>query len=432
MNRNSRVVLGIVGALVLLMGLGVMTAGKTTAASLEGNQAESSGDLSPFFGKEIAVSELEVSEYSPAVAYNWKHDEYFVVWDNNWVTASRDIRAARIARDGTVLGTYTIFDDSTHDAKEPSVAYDPVNDRYLVVWMYDYSGHGTDWDIYSRLVPWNGPVSAVPAKVVYNATNNQTHPKVVYARTPQEFYVVWEENASGTHSSLTGRRIKASNGMPATTGTNTTISHASHDLRFPDVAYNMARNEYLVVYDDGNDVYAKRLKNDGTILGAGLGVAGWPGKEEHAAVAACALNNQYVVAWQSDQNSGNEAIYARYIDGDGTIRGVYKVDDTTSPEIEPDVACQNDGRTYLFVWQTRFTNLKYGVYARFADKDAQMTSQFPVVNPSTNRGRQHPAVAGGNVNFMVAWEHAREGSNYIDIHGKIITQYQIFVPSVMK
>jgi len=37
------------------------------------------------------------------------------------------------------------------------VAYDPTNDRYLVVYIYDVNGDGSDYDLRGRLIPWNGP-----------------------------------------------------------------------------------------------------------------------------------------------------------------------------------------------------------------------------------------------------------------------------------
>jgi len=78
-------------------------------------------------------------------------------------------------------------------------------------------------------------------------------------------------------------------------------------------------------------------------------------------VAACKGANQYLAAWQSNQGTGNDAIYARFIDGEGTLGNVYLIDDTTSPEQRTNVACNLSGRQYLVTWQTRYTNLKYGI-----------------------------------------------------------------------
>ena len=54
-------------------------------------------------GSEIMISERNSQEYSPAIAYNSKHNEYLVVWENDWGGGYHDIYAQRISGNGRTL-----------------------------------------------------------------------------------------------------------------------------------------------------------------------------------------------------------------------------------------------------------------------------------------------------------------------------------------
>ncbi|MEZ4556352.1 MAG: hypothetical protein R2854_07880, partial [Caldilineaceae bacterium] len=83
-------------------------------------------------GGEIVVSALDNDQLWPAVAYNPQHREYLVVWQNNW-SGNRDIYAQRVDAQGDLLSWFAVT-TGTHDRAQPAVAYDPVNQRYLVTW----------------------------------------------------------------------------------------------------------------------------------------------------------------------------------------------------------------------------------------------------------------------------------------------------------
>jgi len=199
------------------------------------------------------------------------------------------------------------------------------------------------------------------------------------------------------------------------------------------VTYNLARNEYLVVYDNAVDIFDIRLTgNLGGKFGGEFGIAGWPSAEIHPAVAACQGADQYLVAWQSDQSASNDAIYARFIDGDGTPAGVNKIGDITSPDREPDVACNQAGNQYLVAWQPMYMSAKYGIIGRLVHPDETMDAAFVIVDASWTKNRTQPAIAGGSTNYLVAWEHERDGTAYQDIHGRLITPYTVFLPLVLR
>jgi hypothetical protein len=275
--------------------------------------------------------------------------------------------------------------------------------------------------------------------------SNQAHPAVAYARTQREFLVVWKSEASGVAGYISGVRITAATGgFPA--GHGFTISSGTQIRDFPDVAYNLARNEYLVTWDlelsaSNIDIWGKRLRGDGETLMGGdpwvkdeFVIAGWPSFEAAPAVAACRAADQYLVAWQSDQApaENNYAIYARYLNGDAVPGHVYEIDDTTSPELNVDVDCNLAGDRYLLAWQTRYANpVRYGIWARFAWPNENLPPPFMVRDPGNTANRQYPAVAGGRAGSLVAWEHERDSNGNRDIHGRLL-QYSLYLPLVRR
>ena len=391
--------------------------------------------LDPYLGSEITISAIDNEQYAPSVAYNWKHHEYLVVWHDVWGIGTRDIRAARVSEQGQVLSEFTVYDHATRDSGQPSVDYDPVNDRYLVAWIFDASGNGSDWDLYGRFIPWNGPSAGLTAFPISTWSTHQWTPKVAYGRAVEEFLVVWaNEYQLGTLPMyISGRRVKADGtGFPGGSS-DLTVSHVSQNRVNPDVTYNLARNEYLVVYDNTADIFGIRLTgNLSGNFGGEFGIAGWPSAEIHPAVAACKEADQYLVAWQSDQSSANDAIYARFIGGDGVVAGVHLIDDTTSPEQEPDVTCNQAGQQYLVEWQTRYTNLNFGIWGRLLQPDESLNNSFLIVQPGSVKDRTNPVAAGGYTNYLVAWEHKRDGTAYQDIHGRFISPNAVFLPLVKR
>lgn len=392
----------------------------------------------PILSPQFTISALASEEYYPAIAYNSNHDEYLVVWDNKWSGGDRDIYAQRISATGELISGFVVA-SGTYNQKHPSAAYDPIYDRYLVVWAYDINNDDSDWDIHGRLIPWNGPLANLEDFSIYSkSSSHQVLPQVVYAQATQEFMVVWVNNPGVSATTIGGRRITASNGtFPTPDGV--TIASGADYFDFPDIAYNLHNNEYLVVWHvftgDVGDIYGVRLSGDGVALGSGeFGIAGWPAREIYPAVAACDQANQYMVAWQSDQdtNGGDYAIYARYLDGNATPGNVYLIDDTDNLETQVDISCDDAGEQYMLDWQRRNNNLKYGIWAKVAHTTELFDPSFEIVSPGASESREYSAVGGGRGSILFAWMHETSTDTGYDIHGRLYSYYGLYLPVTIR
>jgi hypothetical protein len=421
---HKKLFLLLLAAVVLVLILGIKHSPSTAAVPA----APSS------LGGEIVISERDSNEYGPAIAYNSIHNEYLVVWENMWPGLTHDIYAQRISSTGQLLSWFAVS-SSSNNQMNPSVAYDPINDRYLVVWVYDYWGDGSDWDVYGRFIPWSGPDPGMTDFSICNWTSGQAHPVVTYALAQQEFLTVWVNMAPSVPDYLSARRVYADgSGFP---DDPFLVSSGAVDRDFPDVTYNLARNEYMVTWDvdvsvSDEDIYGLRLTGTGVYLGTEFVIAGWPDVEERPSVAACNQADQYLVAWQSDQGTGETdfAVYARYLNGDGVLGNVYLFDDSNSPETQVDVSCDATGNRYLLAWQSGHDYPFTGIWATVAYPNEVMDPMFNIVLQGTSEDRGNPAIGGGRANFLVAWEHTRVGGN-LDIHGRLVG-YGVFLPVVLK
>jgi len=426
--------------IVLVVSAAVLTMGGGSARALPPELAVAAATAGSHVSSEIVISDFNNEEHLPAAAYNWKHHEYLVVWHNTWTIGTRDIRAARISDTGEVLSTFTIYEHATKDSAQPTVAYDPVHDRYLVVWIVDIFGDGSDWDLFGRFIPWEGPDPGLSEFFVCNWGTKQWNPKVAYGRAVEEFLVVWsnEYQSHALPMYISGRRVKADgSGFPGS-DSDLTISHATENRVNPDVTYNLHRNEYLVVYDNALDIFGIRLTgNLGHNFGGEFAIAGWPDAEIHPAVAACDEADQYLVVWQSLQPAGHYDVYARFIRGDGTLDSVHYIRGSAVAEVEPDVACNMSGRQYLVVWQQQYSSLTgpYGTWGRLVSTNTTMSPEFEIIAGGwvgMPADRTDPVVAGGHSNYLVAWEHDRYGTLFQDIHGRLVTPNSVFLPLVMR
>jgi hypothetical protein len=428
-----------VAALGLLSALLVVPVKGWAMAISAGASAATAG---PHLSGEITISAHDTIQYLPSVAYNWKHREYLVVWHDKWPIQTRSIEAARVSEQGKVLSEFTVYWSDKYDSAQPSVAYDPVNDRYLVVFIQDVSKNDTDWDLYGRFIPWNGPSASLAAFPIITWTTNQMNPKVVYAGGIQkEFLVVWSNTYTGSSppAYVSVKRIRPDGTFPSV-GADLTLSDVSVNYINPDVSYNLARNEYLVVWDykvsGTHDIWGVRITGNAVPLGGGpFAIAGWPGIEENPSVAACNIADQYLVTWQSDVDSGGTTydIYGYFVTGAGALQPPpILIVHSSGADIEASVACSRSGDQYLVVYQQLYTNVRYGIWGIPISPDHSMDAGFAIVSPGSVTNRTMPAIAGGLTSYMVVWEHQRDGTSYQDIHGRLITPYMVFLPLVRK
>jgi hypothetical protein len=226
---------------------------------------------SPVLGPELRISgpNATSNDYFPAVAWSQAGDEFLAVWQDGRNLNSRgwDIYGRRVGADGAgpelrISGAGAISEDS-----HPTVAWNQTAGEYLVVWG-DYRDDLTGGsDIYGRRVGTDG--ARLGADIRISGTNNaswEEKPAVAWNQVDNGYLVVWQDwrNVSTSGANIYGRRVgdggAGIGGDFLISGPNTTNDYN------PAAAWNQADSEYLVVWQDernlstrGADIYGRRV-----------------------------------------------------------------------------------------------------------------------------------------------------------------------------
>ena len=90
----------------------------------------------------------------------------------------------------------------------------------------------------------------------------------------------------------------------------------------------------------------------------------------------------------------------------------------------PDVTCNTAQAQYLVVFEDQYSSSTgpFGIHGQHVTASGSVSPAFairPVHTGETGVGTA-PAAAAGEAGFLVAWEHERQGTSYLDIHGKMV------------
>ncbi|MDY7075302.1 MAG: FG-GAP-like repeat-containing protein [Chloroflexota bacterium] len=359
---------------------------------------------------------------NPAVAYNSTNNEYLVVWYGDDDTGSlidneNEIFGQRInGATGAEVGTndFRISDmggtgNTTYAAYNAAVAYNSTNNEYLVVWYGDddidslvddeneifgqriYGDRSSgdevgnnDFRISDMGGTGNADYDGNDAAVAYNSANN-------------EYLVVWhgEDNTGSladNEREIWGQRIYGDRSSGDEVGNNdfrisdmgTTDGDTTYNGYYAAVAYNSANNEYLVVWqgdddvgglaNDEGEIFAQRIYGDrssGDEVGTndfrvsdmgGIGDANYDASQ--ADVTYNSTDNEYLVVWQSDDNTGglvdneweifgqrlNGATGGEVGDNDFRLSDMGGIGNTTYNGWYADVAYNSTNNECLVVW----------------------------------------------------------------------------------
>jgi len=289
----------------------------------------------PYHGPYIPVALEDNKKYSPAVAYSTLHDEYMVVWEAWQSNDHHEIYGRRVTPSGQMSNEFLVY-SGFYNSYRPAIAYDSNLDRYLVVWAYDSAGDLTDGDIYGRFIPWDGPVAGEEMFGVDVSRINQDKPRLAFSPISNEYLVVWREIADYENPwGVSGGIIYNDK-----TGFPVAISNSAEPRDYPDVAYNLMRNEFVVTWDmevmGDLDIYAMRLAFNGQPQDPGeFAVANSVLDEQHPSVAACYSDDRYLFVWQQEvaERPGDDDLHGRMMSGSGTLGQRRQVESTTSPQM---------------------------------------------------------------------------------------------------
>ena len=395
-------------------------------------------------GSEIQISlptTPECDRYRPAVAYNWRHGEYLVVWHNTWPGGHRDIYARRVSESGQLLSWFAVS-AGPNDRAQPAVVYNATNDEYLVVWMYNANGDGSTYEIWGRTIAWNGSYQNPEFQIITWPNRTFWTPRVAWNSYRNEYMVVWS-----AFDATTLLPTDVAHAILSASGTKLygAIISSAYQPHQADVTYNIAADEYLVVWrrmwtsTDG-DIMAARLGGFSGAVVTPPGVFAVNALPEDQMLPAVATNQQhrYMVVWQHAYPGPccDWDIRGQELDVNGNLVGsqFFISSSTSADETSPAVVARpGTERDYLVVWQMSWPTGEKEVWGYYIEVGGS-TAVYLEVATAAFWDHESPAVAWGQVGSLIVYEGDSQGDPGVHrhIYGRIWMPNSVYLPLVVR
>ncbi|KNC53043.1 uncharacterized protein AMSG_09336 [Thecamonas trahens ATCC 50062] len=324
--------------------------GQDNAFEIYGQRVSETGELLGTRSFQISQTGADPtdSKYlaaNPHVVYNSRDNVYYVVWEADAEGNSHavEIWGAVVSVVGDVspiqrLSFMGIVDtDTAFNGFYPDVAYNSVDNEYLVVWQGENATHHA-FEAYGQIVEGatglrigkNFQISDMgidPTSTSFRAFR----PKIEYNPTGNNYLVVWygDTDRVGANGVLNiyGQIVTAGGGLQVPPSfpisqMGESAFDPTYDGVHPDLTYNANQDEYFVVWegdepgqDDANEVYAQRLTGaQGAKAGSRsrLSVTGANDADssyvvQKATVTYASGERKFVAAWGADSQGAKEA-----------------------------------------------------------------------------------------------------------------------------
>lgn len=215
--------------------------------------------------------------------------------------------------------------DANFDAKDPDVTWNSTANEYLIVWQGETTTDN-EREIYAqRYDANNNTFSGGNFKISDMGTDGDINteglrPKVAYNSVDNQYLVVWQGDditngqyeVYGQLLSNTGTEI-GTNDFRISTVTNI---NSGYDITRPEIIWNSNNNEYFIAYksdssvDNDFEIYGQFITNQGMLNGSNflLSDMGPDADTSYGADDCIVATNgisDYIIAWEGDDNTGS-------------------------------------------------------------------------------------------------------------------------------
>lgn len=386
-------------------------------------------------GSRFAVSNGKSStmpENQPQVAFG--NGKYLVVY-THWGTdslnqPSADIYGVFINRPTSRINTFPI-DDYDSSSTHPTVAYDPINDRYLLA--YEDKRSYPDPDLYIRLLDGTGLTLA--EQYIASSNDYERMPDVAYIGNGT-FMVVWSSTTNPnlpTDSVIKARTVSYLEpdfvfGDEQVANVGTPFVGMSH----PRVTAN-AFGQSLVVWQWPSStaeattdqwvyaIQARALDATGAPLGTVATLSTGTDSQTLPSVAYDPSNDQFCVVWQSLTPDGDHDILgslATIASGQAGATTSLGIAMATQDDSNPAVSWNMSKHEFQVLWEAAQAPQNHDIYACAISPAGVVETEFAIAQ-STDM-ETSPALARGNGQFLTVWEDDPVGVNTARIYGAFL------------
>jgi len=156
-------------------------------------------------------------------------------------------------------------------------------------------------------------------------------------------------------------------------------------------------------------VFGQRYTSAGATVGAEFQVNTYTTQQQGGAVVAAAIDGDFVVVWQSDQDGDGYGVFGqRYTSAGAAVGAEFQVNTyTTGPQLFPAVAADADG-DFVVIWESYSQDGSHqGVFGRrYTSAGATVGAEFQVNTYTTGIQGSPAVVADADGDFVVVWDSA--------------------------
>jgi hypothetical protein len=353
-------------------------AGGSGNSRLYGVFVDSSGSL---HGNEFVISGDSGFYYCPTIVFDSTHMKYLVIWN-----AENSIYGQFINSDGSLSGTRLTL-SSTASApygRCSAASYDDIAQKFIAAWGEVNSANHDS--IYAQLLNADGSFAG-PKLTVSNDGALPTHPSIAYDELSQRFLVVWN---SAYYVSIKGRVINPDGTFIAT---EFPISSPSGSYYVPAVTYDSVDARFLVSWEYTVDgctygLQGQLLNADGSAYQSLIGISS-PGRNvyHHASVYNPSDDNYLIIF--DDFAQDKELLYAQVVKSDGTLdttvsnNNILISNDAYPFDARPAAAFDSINKRYFPIWEYGVTD--YGqafpdIHGRLVNTNGSPATAISVVS----------------------------------------------------
>lgn len=247
------------------------------------------------------------------------------------------------------IGSTIIISQEIEHEVNPSIAYNSQRQEYLVVWYNDRAGCD---DIRAQRLRWDGLKIGPPFYINAGCPQDRRYPDVVYNSAADQYLVVWEQHDASNGYSIRARRVS---GLGVVLDTSDIVIRNDGSMMYtplnPAVAYDPTAGKYMVVWEEiwhstiTSTIYGQLLTNSSALDGSRLTIGEGSEARQQPDVAYNQHATTYLVVWQ--QKNGTEwEIRSRLVNGDGSLGTAHTIADaSTLSYTAPAVAASPFGST---------------------------------------------------------------------------------------
>ncbi len=277
-----------------------------------------------FIGTEFQITTDSGDERYPAVAFDPVNQRYLVV--NAWYTDGTLIQSTLLNWDGTVIDSRS-HSSTGGDLASPSVAFNARNQRYLIAWEEKPTTDATPWDIWGHILDADAADVAADFRIS-GAVNDQLHASVAADSLDGTFLVAFDDDRGGTSVDVYGQLVLDNGSLLGTAdNVNVVISDGALNQRRPKASFDPATRRFVVAWQDERnagsspDVYGQFLDNTGAAVSANFAVSTNASSQAPPVVAYVPSSSAYLLAWHDGRDLSNDSIYGQVLLSDGTPSG---------------------------------------------------------------------------------------------------------------